>query len=186
MLPLHTHITRCYIVCSSRVVSRHSVIGPPATLCGKTGVTAADRPFSEHRTTSSDRSRARPSPPLTELSQPLLPPFLLRVFHPPLPPSLPPLPPLSLLPPPSPYPCRPARCATPPSPSSITMKVAMPFETPRVQGARMDSIRDHLAARGLPGGPLVRACVRACALAPVCPLFSFVLLAVGTWGTAAY
>lgn len=32
----------------------------------------------------------------------------------------------------------------------------MPFEVPRVQVGQMNSIRDSLAARGLPGGPLVR------------------------------
>lgn len=36
-----------------------------------------------------------------------------------------------------------------------THKVEMPFETPRVQVEQMASIRNSLAARGLPGGPLV-------------------------------
>lgn len=45
----------------------------------------------------------------------------------------------------------------------------MPSETPRVQEARLEAIRNNLAARGLPGGPLVRApvcvCVRVCVFA---------------------
>ena len=42
-----------------------------------------------------------------------------------------------------------------PVPPNSTNQVQMPFETPRVDPQQMDSIRSTLAARGLPGGPLV-------------------------------
>ncbi|CAM9614805.1 unnamed protein product, partial [Hapterophycus canaliculatus] len=41
--------------------------------------------------------------------------------------------------------------------SSARGQVEMPFETPRVQVEQMASIRSALAARDLPGGPLVRS-----------------------------
>ena len=41
-------------------------------------------------------------------------------------------------------------------------KVEMPFETPRVEASQMEAIRDALAARGLPGGPMVSATSLPC------------------------
>ncbi|CAM9984150.1 unnamed protein product [Ascophyllum nodosum] len=39
--------------------------------------------------------------------------------------------------------------------STFRGRVEMPFETPRVEASQMEAIRDALAARGLPGGPMV-------------------------------